>query len=75
MSCVWLNEHQLSLVKKDDNEPAIKNKYENRNKRSRLNSGNFITDINNCPLSNDGKTNIYTTSHDLEIDWERELKC
>ena len=35
----------------------------------------FITDINNCPLSNDRKIDIYTTSHDLEIDWERELKC
>ena len=61
-----VNAHQLSLVKKDDNEQIIKNKYENRNKRSRLNSENFNTDPNNTSNINDkSRSNMKSTDFNV----------
>ena len=61
-----VNAHQLSLIKKDDNEPAIKIKYENRNKRSRINSDNFNTDPNNISNINDkSQSNMKSTDFNI----------
>jgi hypothetical protein len=61
-----VNAHQLSLIKKDDNETAIKIKYENRNKRTRINNDNFNTDPNNISNINDkSQSNMKSTDFNI----------
>ena len=61
-----VNAHQLSLVKKVDNESFIQNKYKNRNKRTRLNSENFNTDPNNTSNINDkSQSNMKSTDFNV----------
>ena len=64
------NAHRLSLGKKDDNEPVDKNKnknkYETRNKRSRLVSGKFNIESNNISSINDkSQSNMKNTDFNI----------
>ena len=61
-----VKEHQLSLAKKEDNQPIIQNRYPNRNNRSTLYSEYLNTDPNNTSNINDkSQSNMKSTDFNI----------